>query len=289
MNEALHHGWYVVELAFFFRGMGRQMTPLVPVLFISHGPPTILLMDTPAGEFLKQLGGQIPPPDAILCISAHWEAVKPTVSAGVRSGIIHDFSGPPQLFDQAYPAPGSPGLADKAVALLAAAGINAEQNPERGLDHGAWVPLKLMFPAADIPVVQLAIQTEKDPSHHFELGKALRPLRENGILIIGSGGAVHNLYEIQGHKINDEPVAYAAAFDKWLREKLTTGQTDQLIDYQQFAPEPGQSHPFPAEHFLPLFVSLGAGLPGEKAIRIHQGFMYGTLSMAAYQWSGKQA
>lgn len=270
-------------------GYGRQVTTMMPVLFISHGPPTILLMDTPVATFLRQLGGQMPSPRAIICISAHWEAVKPTVSSGARTEIIHDFGGPPQLFDQIYPAPGSPELAHEATGLLAAAGINTEENPKRGLDHGAWVPLKLMFPEADIPAVQLSIQTDKDTSHHFALGKALRPLRQNGVLIIASGGAVHNLYDIHGHKINDPPVAYAAAFDQWLREKLTSGQTDQLIDYQKIAPEPDQSHPFPAEHFLPLFVSLGASLPEENATIIHQGFMYGTLSMAAYRWDNNQA
>lgn len=268
------------------------MTPLMPVLFISHGPPTILLMDTPVGVFLKDLGKQMLPPSAIICISAHWEAVKPTVSAGNRAGIIHDFGGPPQLFDQTYPAPGSPELADEVIAILAAAGIDAEKNPNRGLDHGAWVPLKLMLPTADIPVLQISIQTDKDTAHHFELGKALRPLRQKGVLIMGSGGAVHNLYDIRGHKIDDDPVDYAAAFDQWLCDKLTGGdvdqQTGQLLDYQKYAPEPERSHPFPAEHFLPLFVSLGASMAEENATRIHQGFMYGTLSMAAYQWSNRQ-
>ncbi len=262
---------------------------MMPVLFISHGPPTILLMDTPVVDFLKRLGEQTPSPSAIICISAHWEAVKPTFSSGARNGIIHDFGGPPQLFDQTYSALGSPELAHEAIDLLTAAGINAEENPKRDLDHGAWVPLKLMFPKADIPIVQLSIQTDKDTSHHFELGKALRPLRQKGVLIIGSGGAVHNLYDIHGHKIDDAPVAYAAAFDRWLREKLIFGQVDELIDYQKCGPEPEQSHPFPAEHFLPLFVSLGASLPEEKATLIHQGFMYGTLSMAAYRWSNKEA
>lgn len=262
----------------------RQLKPLMPVLFISHGPPTILLMDTPVRSFLEQLGEQIPLPASILCISAHWETVKPTVGSGARAELIYDFGGPPQLFEQTYSAPGAPDLGDEACELLTAAGISAEKNPDRGLDHGAWVPLKLMFPKANIPVVQLSIQTEKNTSHHFALGKALQPLRQKGVLIIGSGGAVHNLFDVPGHKINDAPVPYAAAFDQWLSEKLTSGQISQLIDYQNFAPEPEQNHPFPAEHFLPLFVCLGASLREEKATLIHQGFMYGTLSMAAYRW-----
>ncbi len=263
------------------------MKPMMPVLFISHGPPTILLMDTPVRSFLEQLAGQIPTPSSILCISAHWEASTPSVSSGAQAGIIHDFGGPPQLFEQTYSAPGCPELAHEACERLAAAGIDAVKNPDRGLDHGAWVPLKLMFPKADIPVVQLSVQTEKDTSHHIELGKALQPLRQNGVLIIGSGGAVHNLYDIHGHKINDAPVAYAAAFDRWLLEKLNFGQTQQLIDYQKFAPDPEQSQPFPAEHFLPFFVCLGATLQEEKATLIHQGFMYGNLSMAAYRWGSE--
>ena len=258
--------------------------PLMPVIFVSHGPPSILLMETPVRSFLEQLGRQLPRPDAILCISAHWETIRPTVTAGVLPGILYDFGGPPRLFEQTYPAPGSPELADKAIELLDAAIIAAGKNPDRGLDHGAWVPLKLMFPDADIPVVQLSIQTGKDTTHHVELGKVLQPLRQNGVLILGSGGAAHNLYDIQGHRIDDAPVDYTAAFDQWLFERLTSGQTQQVIDYQKWAPEPEQSHPFPAEHFLPLLVCLGAGLETEKAALIHRGFMYGTLSMAAYQW-----
>ncbi len=260
---------------------------MMPVLFISHGPPTILLMDTPVRSFLKQLGGQIPRPESVICISAHWETQKPTFSSGSQAGIIYDFGGPPQLFEEKYSAPGCPELAHEASELLAAAGIETGKKTDRSLDHGAWVPLKLMFPEADIPIVQLSVQTEKDTSHHFELGKALRPLRQKGVLIIGSGGAVHNLYDIQGHKINDAPVAYAAAFDQWLEENLTSGQIKQLIAYKKFAPDPEQSHPFPAEHFLPLIVCLGASHRQEKAAMIHGGFMYGTLSMAAYRWGSE--
>lgn len=260
---------------------------MMPVLFVSHGPPTILLMDTPVRSFLKQLGGQIPLPKSIVCISAHWETHKPTFSSGTQAGIIYDFGGPPQIFEQTYSAPGCPELAHEASELLAAAGIEANKNPERGLDHGAWVPLKLMFPKADIPIVQISVQTEKSTSHHFELGKALQPLRQDGVLIVGSGGAVHNLNDVHDHKINDSPVDYAAAFDQWLSEKLTAGPISDVIAYKKFAPDPEKSHPFPAEHFLPLLVCLGASYQEEKAAMIHRGFMYGSLSMAAFRWGSE--
>lgn len=262
------------------------MTQPMPTLFVSHGPPTLSILDAPAATFLKGLGAQLPRPRAILCISAHWEAWRPTVSGPAAPSTIHDFGGPPQLFNLRYPAPGDPALAGRVVELLKAGGLDAGIDPERGLDHGAWVPLRLIYPEAGIPVLQVSIQTETDPAHHFALGRALAPLRKEGVLILGSGGATHNLPEIQGHRMTGPPVDYAEAFDAWLEAVIRDGQTESLLNYEAEGPFAARNHPWPAEHFLPLFAPLGAAGEGVAGRPLHRSFMYGLLSMAAYRWDG---
>lgn len=256
----------------------------MPAIFVSHGPPAILLMKGKTPDFLKKLGAMLPRPKGVICVSAHWEATHPRVTAAPRPEIIHDFSGPPALFKMQYAVQGDPALAKNVVQLIKKAGLKANADSERGLDHGAWVPLKMMYPEADIPVVQLSVQTEKDPGHHYKLGKALMPLRENGVLIMGSGGAVHNLDEVHRYKIDSAPPDYARAFDDWLEKAVAAGATDTLIDYIHTAPDPRRSHPFPAEHFLPFFVPLAAAGPGSPGKKLHHDFMYGVLSMAVYLW-----
>ncbi len=260
------------------------MTPTMPTIFVSHGPPALSVLDVPAATFLKGLGAGIPRPSAVLCVSAHWEAWRPTLSGMDPPSTIHDFGGPPALFRFRYPAPGDPELARKAAALLNEAGLETGIDPERGLDHGAWVPMGLIYPAADIPVVQLSIQTEIDADHHFALGRALTPLRNDGVLILGSGGATHNLPEIHGHRLDDAPEEYAMAFDGWLDAAITGGRTDDLLHYKTEGPSADRNHPWPAEHFLPLFVPLGAAGHGARGRLLHRSFLYGVLSMAAYRW-----
>jgi 4,5-DOPA dioxygenase extradiol len=257
---------------------------IIPSIFVSHGMPAIVVQHGPTHDFLKGLGQMFDRPKGIICISAHWEASWPMLSDTEMPQTIHDFSGPPVLFEKYYPAPGDPSLAGEAAGLLRRAGLDARTDPMRGLDHGAWVPLMLMYPEADIPVIQLSVQTELDPQHHLNLGRALRPLREKGALIMGSGGATHNLPDIQKYKVDSEPPDYAVAFDVWLKEVITKGKQEALIDYQQEGPSASRNHPYPAEHFLPLFVPLGAASGGAKGRLLHQVFMYGVLSMAAYAW-----
>jgi 4,5-DOPA dioxygenase extradiol len=246
--------------------------------------PAILVQPGPTHDFLKGLGRMFDRPKGIICISAHWEAAWPMLSATQTPETIHDFSGPPVLFEKRYQAPGDPALAGEAAALLTDAGLDARTDPLRGLDHGAWVPLMLMYPEANIPVVQLSVQTELDPRHHLDLGRALRPLREEGVLVLGSGGATHNLPEMRKYKVDSDPPDYAVAFDTWLERAITTGEHRTLLNYQQEAPSASQNHPYPAEHFLPLFVPLGAADPGKRGRLLHRVFMYGVLSMAAYAW-----
>ena len=257
---------------------------MLPTVFVSHGMPSIVVQPVTTRDFFSELGEELGIPKAVLCISAHWEAVRPMVTGTAEPDTIHDFSGPPILFTKQYPAPGDPALAGEAVRLLTQAGIHAGTDPARGLDHGAWVPLILMYPEANVPVVQLSIQTELDSKHHLDLGRALRPLRKDGILILGSGGATHNLAEIHNYKIDSAPPDYAVAFDTWLERAIKGGEETALVNFKEQGPFASVNHPYPAEHFLPLFVPLGAAGSKARGRVLHKGFSYGVLSMAAYAW-----
>ena len=257
---------------------------MIPTVFVSHGMPAIVVQPGLMHHFFRDLGQTLDRPEAVICVSAHWEAVRPMLTTAITPETIHDFSGPSILFKKEYPAPGAPDLAQEALRLLTRAGLDATTDSSRGLDHGAWVPLMLMYPEATIPVVQLSAQTELDPKHHVDLGRALRPLRKDGVLIFGSGGATHNLPEIHKYSSDSPPTDYAFAFDKWLEEAITQGREDALLNYKEEGPPASRNHPYPAEHFLPLFVPFGAAGPGAKGRLIHKAFMYGVLSMAAYAW-----
>ncbi|MBI3774346.1 MAG: dioxygenase [Gammaproteobacteria bacterium] len=255
----------------------------MPTIFVSHGAPTLVTDRGRTPDFLRALSQALPRPSAILCVSAHWETEQPMLTSSPAPPTIHDFFGFPQeLYTLHYAAPGDPALALRAQTLLTAAGLHASLHPQRGLDHGAWVPLLLAFPQADIPVVQLSVQPQRDAAHHFALGRALRPLRDAGVLILASGGATHNLREFRGQAINTAPPDYVLAFDAWLTAAITRGDAAELLDYPAHAPHALRNHPTP-EHFLPLLVALGAA---DSAVgrALHEGFNYGILSMAAYAW-----
>ena len=255
----------------------------MPIVFVSHGAPTLATDRGRTPDFLRELGHALPHPRAILCVSAHWETPQPMLTGSAAPPTIHDFMGFPQeLYALQYPAPGDPALALRAQALLNAAGLNAAVHPQRGLDHGAWVPLLLTYPQADIPVVQLSVQPQRDPAYHFALGQAVRPLREEGVLIFASGGATHNLREFRGQAINTAPSDHVLAFDAWLNAAITRGDLTELLNYPQHAPHALRIHPTP-EHFLPLFVALGAA-KSAAGRSLHEDFNYGVLSMAAYRW-----
>jgi 4,5-DOPA dioxygenase extradiol len=254
----------------------------LPSLFVSHGAPTLLIDPCPTRDFLAGLGSEMPHPRAILCISAHWTTEAPRISGSAVPETIHDFYGFPEpLYQVRYPAPGDPGLAAEVAGCLD--GLAPEIDPERGLDHGAWVPLKLMYPAADIPVVQLSVSPARDPAWHVELGRRLRPLRAQGVLVIGSGGATHNLRDFARHPLDAPAQPYARGFADWLSERITTGEVESLENVWSQAPEATRNHPTP-EHLVPLHVALGAG-DGTPGRRLHDAFTYGVLSMAAYAWN----
>jgi 4,5-DOPA dioxygenase extradiol len=262
-----------------------------PSVFVSHGAPTLALEACPAHTFLESLGTTLGRPEAILCISAHWETPAPAVSVARAAPIIHDFFGFPEpLYRLDYPAPGAPALAERAQTLLDHAGLGVALDPGRGLDHGAWVPLSLMYPGADIPATQLAVQmppraSVSGPAHHLAMGRALAPLRQEGVLVLASGGATHNLSEF-APPIDRPPPAHVVAFDQWLARTVEAGDEAALVDYQRTAPDARRAHPR-AEHFMPFFVAFGAGGPGAAGKRIHRSFTYGALSMAAFTFGPK--
>ena len=256
----------------------------LPALFISHGAPTLPLEDSPARHFIASLGRELPKPRAILAVSAHWETVQPVVSTAEKPETIHDFHGFPRaLYELTYPAPGAPDLARRAVALLGAEGIPAGTDAARGLDHGAWTPLLLMYREADIPVTQLSIQPHEGPEHHWRIGEALRPLREEGVLIVASGSATHNLREFRANALGSEPAEWAHAFGEWLASAVEEGRSQDLLTYRSRAPEAVRNHPTD-EHLLPIFVAAGAATPGVPGKRLHSSYAYGVIGMDAYRF-----
>lgn len=254
----------------------------LPSIFVSHGAPTLPLEDVPARDFLRRLAGNLPRPDAILVASAHWETPAPTVSLSEMPATIHDFYGfPRELYEMRYAPPGAPGAAVRALELLGSAGFRAQTDAIRGLDHGAWVPLLLAWPEANIPVAQISIQPQLGPSHHIAVGRALAPLRREGVLVLGSGGAVHNLRALDWRAGAGDGTGWAKEFDDWLEAALASGDDTALCEYRDRAPSAVMAHPRD-EHLLPVFVAYGAGGEGAKGRRIHASFTHGTLSLAAY-------
>ncbi len=254
----------------------------MPVLFVSHGAPTLPIEPGETGAAWRKLGEQLPKPSAILMISAHWDTPVPTVSCAVQPETIHDFYGfPTELYKLQYPAPGAPQMAQSVVLALQQAAIPVHLDDTRGLDHGAWVPLSLMYPTADIPVAQLSLQSNKDPAWHIALGRALRPLREQGVLIVGSGSITHNLRAIFKHPQGEPAPVWVTEFCEWIAEKIEAGDIDALSAYRTQAPHAVQNHPTD-EHLLPLFVALGAANKFEGAVRLNQVMTYGMLAMDAW-------
>jgi 4,5-DOPA dioxygenase extradiol len=232
---------------------------MLPTLFISHGSPMLAVEPSVYGEAWRHIAAELPRPSAILAVSAHWNTRQPALSLVSPPQTLHDFGGfPPELYRIQYPAPGAPTLARRAAELLEQAGIAVELAPERGLDHGAWVPLRQMYPAADIPVTQLSVQPMLNARWHYLLGEALRPLRDDNVLILASGSVTHNLYEVHFDERNpDRADAYVRRFQEWLFTTLTRQDRDALLDWHRLAPEARRVHPSP-EHLLPLFVAYGA-------------------------------
>ena len=217
---------------------------MLPSLFISHGSPMLAMRPSPARDFLAGLGSQLPRPKAIVVASGHWETERPVVSGVATNDTIHDFYGfPPALYAIRYPAPGSPELAKRIAALLRQSGLTVEVDHGRGLDHGAWVPLSLMYPGHDIPVLQLALQSRLGPPHHLQLGRAIAALREQDVLVIGSGSFTHNLARPRAPDLDAPPPPDIVAFADWMHASLTGRRVDDLLDYRRKAPYAALQHP----------------------------------------------
>lgn len=256
----------------------------LPTLFLSHGSPMHAVEPGAAGRAWAALGRELPRPRAVLIASAHWETSVPLLTGNPAPQTIHDFGGfPDELFRLQYPAPGDPALAAHAVALLKAAGVAAGIDGCRGRDHGAWVPLRWMYPEADVPVVQLAIQPELGAAHHLRVGRALAPLAGDAVLIIGSGHTTHNLRDWMSNPRRQEPLRYAQVFAEWVHDRLTAADVDALVAWREQAPEAARAHPTD-EHFLPLFIALGAAADGGKVERFVGGFEAGALAMDSYRF-----
>ncbi len=259
-------------------------------LFVPHGAPTFALRPGAAGAALARIGNALPLPRAIIIVSPHWETEIAVVGLAERPETIHDFGGfPDELYTIRYPATGCPEAAQDVVDAIAAAGLPVTTDAQRGLDHGAWVPLRMMFPDADVPVVPLSVQHNAGPAHHYRLGQALASLASKGYLVIGSGNITHNLRDYQVARRGGGTADYVQDFPEWMAARLAAHDVPALLDYRQRAPGAVRAHPSD-EHLMPLFVALGAG-GGEHAHaeRLHAGIDDYVLAMDAYAFTPEAA
>ena len=227
----------------------------MPALYLGHGAPP--LIDDPIwpGE-LRAWSAALPRPSAILIVSAHWEAAPLTIGATRPVPLVYDFYGfPERYYRERYDQPGAPELAARVRALIPW-GETVAEAPDRGLDHGAYVPLTVMYPEADIPVLQVSLP-DLDPKHLFAMGQRLAPLRDEGVLIIGSGFMTHGLPYLTSYETDAPPPAWSVDFDAWVADALRRGAVDDLLDFRSRAPAVRYAHPT-VDHFVPLFVTLGA-------------------------------
>ncbi len=268
---------------------GKFIMTIFPTFFVSHGAPNLLLQESPARDFLAGFAQALADrglgrPQAILVASAHFDMKIPSFSADEKPGMLYDFTGfEEELYKVDYPAPGLPGLATIAANLIEQSGFPAQEIIGRGLDHGVWVPLKLIYPDADIPVVQMTVQSDQGAGHHIALGRALASLRKHGVLVIGSGSLTHNLDELRhGGRAMDAPALdYVQDFEDWILAKAEAGAIDDIADYRSLAPHARKNHPT-EEHFLPFAFAFGAAGEGAKGARAHHSVQWGALSMDAF-------
>ena len=256
----------------------------VPALFVSHGAPLFAVDAGETGPALTRWGqglrAQFPALRGVVIMSPHWMARTPQVMTGPQPATWHDFGGfPPALYQLQYPAPGAPALAQEVLALLQAAGVAAQGDAGRPFDHGAWVPLMHLFPEADLPVVQVALPVGAGPAEVYALGAALRGLRSQGVLVMGSGSMTHNLAEFFGGA--REPAPYVIAFSRWIESALERGDMQALLNYRSLAPHAERAHPT-EDHFLPLFFALGAAGDDLHANYLSREVMYSMLAMDAF-------
>ena len=257
---------------------------VVPALYVSHGAPLFAVDAGATGPALTRWGqglrAQFPALRGVVIMSPHWMARTAQVMTGPQPATWHDFGGfPPALYQLQYPAPGAPALAQEVLALLQAAGVAAQGDAGRPFDHGAWVPLMHLFPEADLPVVQVALPVRAGPAEVYAMGAALRDLRSQGVLVMGSGSMTHNLAEFFGGE--REPAPYVLEFSRWIESALERGDLKALLNYRSQAPHAERAHPT-EDHFLPLFFALGAAGDDLHANYLSREVMYSMLAMDAF-------
>ena len=256
----------------------------LPTFFISHGSPMHAIEPGDAADAWRALAASIPRPRAILVASAHWETGLPMLTGRERLETIHDFGGfPDELYRIRYDAPGAPAVANRAAALLREAGYTAAIDGCRGIDHGAWVPLRYMYPDRDVPVAQISVQPALGTAHHLRLGEVLAPLAAEAVLVIGSGHVTHNLRDFFASRHDPRALDYVPGFAEWLNERIAADDRGAVLDYRDRAPAGTRAHPT-EEHFMPLFVAWGAAGPGARATRVLASIDKGALSMDAYRF-----
>jgi 4,5-DOPA dioxygenase extradiol len=254
---------------------------IAPSLFVSHGAPTFALESEGAARQLRGCGESLKEIKAVLVVSPHWQTHGIEVLTTLSPKTIHDFYGFPEpLYSLQYPATGCPEWANVAAQLLSKSTFPVTINHQRGLDHGAWVPLMHLFPTAQVPTFQISMPHSLNTGSAYQMGRLLAPLREQGILILGSGGITHNLHDL-GKAASD--LVYVGAFSRWIREALLNNQLEQLLDYREVAPNAKRAHPT-EEHLLPLLIALGASDPEDRLEIIEGGVSYNILSMDSYLW-----
>lgn len=256
---------------------------MMPSYFFAHGAPSIVLEDNEYTKLLKQFKDQTPRPKAIVIFSAHWEESVQNIGAADPYETIYDFGGfQDELYQMTYPAQNDPSLVEQVQSLFTMQGIESSRNETRGLDHGAWAVLKLLYPEADIPVIALSVNRYLSNEQQYEIGKALAALREQDVLIIGSGGTVHNLRRLNWQTDGIDP--WAEQFDQWIESKLESWDTEALFQYRELAPHAQDAVPT-SEHFIPLLLAMGAGDANRNAKLLHRSYQYGNLSLSCWQFN----
>ncbi|MEH7415382.1 class III extradiol ring-cleavage dioxygenase [Neobacillus drentensis] len=257
---------------------------MMPTLFIAHGAPLLAIENNEYTQFLNELGKNIPRPKAIVLFSAHWESRVQKVSNVDSYSTIYDFGGfSPELYQIQYPAQGDQKLSIEIQDLFKENGVPFEIETERGLDHGAWVVLRLLYPNADIPVIAMSVNPKLSPEEQYKVGKSLSALREKDVLVIGSGGTVHNLRAVKW--ADNEIDQWAQEFDDWLAVHLRNWDLESLFKYDSVAPYSEYAvPPYGNEHFIPIFYAMGAADDVKKANLLHRSYRYGNLSHSVWQF-----
>ncbi len=258
----------------------------MPVLFIAHGSPMIALEESPYTTFLDRLSESVPPPKAIVIFSAHWEEAVQTVNGAARLETMYDFGGfPDALYQVRYNPPGDPALAQRVGSLLAAAGVQHRVEANRALDHGVWTILHRVFPAQTVPVVELSVCAQLTPPEQYAIGRALSPLRDEGVLIVASGVTVHNFAMMRFARDDGQAAPWAEAFEAWLDDAVLHWQLDDLFNYAERAPEADKAVPPRArEHFVPLLYAAGAADATRQARVLYRDFPWGVMSNTVYRF-----